>query len=268
MLAKRVIPCLDCDLSVANGRVVKGVEFQNIRYAGVPWELAAKYSEAGADEIVFLDITASADRRETMVKVVERTAESVFVPLTVGGGIRSVEDFKRMLKAGADKCSVNTAALQRPELIREASRVVGSQAVVVAIDAKMRSKRFGKRMGDGHADVSFECAIFGGRQFTGVDAVEWARKAEELGAGEILLTSMDRDGTSKGYDLLLTKTVSEAVGIPVIASGGAGELSHFVDVFEKGKADAALLASLLHFNKLSIQEIKAYLKKNNVLVRS
>ncbi len=274
MLAKRIIPCLDCDLSVPQGRVVKGVEFKGIRYAGVPWELAAKYSEDGADEIVFLDITASAERRESMVSVIEKTAENVFVPLTVGGGIRRVEDFQRMLRAGADKCSINTAAIKRPELIKEASKVVGSQAVVVAIDAK---KRDGKKKNAGIASdvkrnriessVWFECSIYGGREFTGLDAVEWAKKAERLGAGEILLTSMDRDGTNKGYDLELTRVVSESVNIPVIASGGAGELKHFAEVFEKGKADAALLASLLHFNKLSIQEIKAYLKKNNILIR-
>lgn len=267
MLAKRIIPCLDCDLSVPRGRVVKGVEFKNIRFAGVPWELAARYSEEGADEIVFLDITASAERRETMVKVVEKTAENVFVPLTVGGGIRCVEDFQKMLRAGADKCSVNTAAIQTPELIREASRVVGSQAVVVAIDAKRRVSKHGDSEFDGEGNVWFDCSIYGGRKFTGVDAVEWAKKVEELGAGEILLTSMDRDGTSKGYDLELTKAVAEAVNIPVIASGGAGELKHFAEVFEKGKADAALLAGLLHYKKLSIQEIKAYLKQNNILVR-
>jgi len=255
MLAKRIIPCLDCDLSVPEGRVVKGVEFKQIRYAGVPQELAEKYYKEGADEIVFLDITASHERRGTMVDVISKTAENVFVPLTVGGGIRDYESARAVFNAGADKVSINTAAIKRPELINELSKNFGAQAVVLAIDAKLNS------MGN------YECSIYGGREFTGKDAIEWAKEGERRGAGEILLTSMNRDGTNKGYDIKLTRKVSEEVGIPVIASGGAGTPEHIREALVEGKADAALLAGMLHFNKLSIGEIKEYLREKKVAVR-
>ncbi|MEM3030301.1 MAG: imidazole glycerol phosphate synthase subunit HisF [Candidatus Micrarchaeia archaeon] len=268
MLAKRIIPCLDCDLSVPQGRVVKGVRFKQIRYAGVPWELAAKYSRQGADEIVFLDITASAEKRETMVEVIRRTCEEVFVPLTVGGGIRNVEDASRVFRAGADKVSINTAAIRRPRLITEISAHFGAQACVLAIDCTRRKSGRGKRWVEtSEGKVWFECSIYGGRQFTGIDALAWAERGAELGAGEILLTSMDRDGTNLGYDIELTRAVSEAVGIPVIASGGLGRAEHALEVLTRGKADAALLAGQLHFGRLSIREIKQLLAKNNVPVR-
>ena len=257
MLAKRIIPCLDCDLSVPEGRVVKGKEFKEIRYAGVPWELAREYYEQGADEIVFLDITASHERRGTMVEVIERTAREVFVPITVGGGIRDVESARKAFNAGADKVSINTAAIKRPELISELSEHFGAQAVVLAIDAKRSA----------NAKSGFECSIYGGREFTGIDALAWAKEGENRGAGEILLTSMDRDGTNNGYDIELTKRVSESVGIPVIASGGAGTPEHILKAFSDGKADAALLAGQLHFKKLTIKEIKGYLKEKGIEVR-
>lgn len=269
MLAKRIIPCLDCDLSVPQGRVVKGVKFKQIRFAGVPWELAAKYGREGADEIVFLDITASAERRETMVDVIEKTCEEVFVPLTVGGGIRGVEDARKAFNAGADKVSVNTAAIKKPALIRDISRHFGAQACVLAIDCARRKDDGKKRrlVETGEGKVWFECSIYGGRKFTGIDALAWAEKGEALGAGEILLTSMDRDGTNLGYDLELTRAVSEAVGIPVIASGGAGKNEDFLEVFTKGKADAALLAGQLHFGKMGIRGIKKFLDEKNIPVR-
>lgn len=254
MLARRIIVCLDCDLEKPGGRVVKGIKFKKIRYAGLPWELAERYYREGADEIVFLDITASAQRRATMVEVVERTCQRVFIPITVGGGIRSVEDAKKLFKAGADKISINTAAIQNPKLVRELSQTFGSQAVVVAIDAKRR-------------DDWFECSIYGGRKFTGVNAIFWAKRVAKLGAGEILLTSMDRDGTKEGFDLELTRKISEAVSIPVIASGGAGKKEHFLEVFQKGKADAALAASLFHFKEIKIQELKRYLRQKGINVR-
>lgn len=257
MLAKRIIPCLDCDLSVPQGRVVKGVEFKQIRYAGVPWELAREYYEQGADEIVFLDITASHERRETMVKVIEKTCENVFVPITVGGGIGDVESARKVFNAGADKVSVNTAAIKRPGLINELSERFGNQAVVLAIDAK----RTGKTKSE------YECSIYGGREFTGIDALAWAKEGESRGTGEILLTSMDRDGTNNGYDLELTKAVAERAGIPVIASGGAGNPEHIREALVEGKADAALLAGQLHFKKLTIKEIKEYLKEKGVAIR-
>jgi imidazole glycerol-phosphate synthase subunit HisF len=257
MLSKRIIPCLDCDLAVPQGRVVKGVRFREIRYAGEPAQLAAKYSREGADEIVLLDITASHERRETMAHVIEKTSEDVFMPLTVGGGIRTNGDVQRMLKAGADKVSINTSAIKNPPFIREAARKFGSQCIVVAID----SKRTGKTP-SGH-----EASIYGGREMTGVDTLEWALKAEEYGAGEILLTSMDRDGVKTGYDLELTRLVSEAVGIPVIASGGVGEPRHILEAFTKGKADAALAASIFHFEEHPIGAVKAYLAENGVNVR-
>ena len=252
MLAKRVIPCLD----VTDGRVVKGTKFLNLRDAGDPVECAKMYDAQGADELVFLDITASSDGRATMVSVVERTAEQCFMPLTVGGGIRSVEDFRVMLRAGADKVSVNTSALQRPELITEGAEAFGSQCVVVAVDAK--------RDGPG----KWRVYTHGGRKPTERDAIEWVREAERRGAGEILLTSMDADGTCGGYDLELTKAVSEAVEIPVIASGGAGELEHLADVLERGKADAVLAASIFHFGKHTVGEAKAHLASRGLPVRT
>jgi len=252
MLTKRIIPCLD----VHAGRVVKGVNFVNIRDAGDPVEIAAYYDKAGADELTFLDITATSDARDIMVDVVSRVAEQVFIPLTVGGGIRTVEDFRRILKAGADKISVNSAALKRPELISEAAMRFGSQCVVVAIDAKRRTE------GEG-----WEVYISGGRINTGRDVLEWAVEAEKLGAGEILLTSMDCDGTKKGYDIELTKMVSEAVKIPVIASGGAGTMEHFYEALTEGKADAVLAASLFHYREIEIMDLKRYLKERGIEVR-
>jgi len=250
LLTKRIIPCLD----VTDGRVVKGVSFVNLRDAGDPVELAALYDREGADELVFLDITASSDHRETMVEVVERTADQVFIPLTVGGGLRTVEDMRRMLQAGADKVAINTAAVLRPELIREGARKFGSQCIVVAIDAK--------RAGDG-----WEVYTHGGRRPTGLDAIAWARKAVELGAGEILLTSMDADGQRTGYDLELTRAVAEAVPVPVIASGGAGDLAHLYAALTEGKADAVLAASIFHYGIYSIRQVKAYLQARGVPVR-
>lgn len=251
MLAKRIIPCLD----VRDGRVVKGVNFVNIRDAGDPVELARFYSDQGADEIVFLDITATHEVRKTVADVVERTAEQVFVPLTVGGGIRTLDDFRELLRAGADKISVNSAAVARPELITEAAERFGSQCVVLAVDARSR--------GDG----TWEVVVAGGRKPTGLDLLEWVKKGEALGAGEILLTSMDADGTKAGFDLPMTKAVTEAVGIPVIASGGCGSLSHFAEVFEETGCDAALAASLFHFGKLTVPQVKDYLRTRDIPVR-
>ena len=251
MYAKRIIPCLD----VKNGRVVKGVSFVNIVDAGDPVECAIQYDRQGADELVFLDITASSDSRNITIDMVEKVANSIFIPFTVGGGIRSVDDFNALLRAGADKVSVNSAAVHRPELIIEAAYKFGSQCVVAAIDAK--------RKGDG----TWEVYINGGRKPMGIDAVQWAVECERRGAGEILLTSMDEDGQKKGYDLALTRAVSERVGIPVIASGGAGALEHFYDAFTEGKADAVLAASLFHFGEIPIPELKAYLNKQGIPVR-
>ena len=252
MFTKRIIPCLD----VHNGRVVKGVNFVDLVDAGDPVEIAKAYDAAGADEIVFLDITASSDDRGTVVDMVRKVAANVFIPFTVGGGIRTVEDFKVLLREGADKISINSSAINRPELIREAAEKFGSQCVVVAIDAKKREDGSG-----------WNIYKNGGRVDVGIDAVEWAKKAEALGAGEILLTSMDGDGTKKGYDLALTRVISEAVSIPVIASGGAGTLEHFYEALTAGKADAALAASLFHFKELEIREVKQYLKEKGVSVR-
>lgn len=251
MLAKRIIPCLD----VRDGRVVKGVNFVNIRDAGDPVELARFYSDQGADEIVFLDITATHEVRKTVADVVERTAEQVFVPLTVGGGIRTLDDFRELLRAGADKISVNSAAVARPELITEAAERFGSQCVVLAVDARSR--------GDG----TWEVVVAGGRKPTGLDLLEWVKKGEALGAGEILLTSMDADGTKAGFDLPMTRAVTEAVGIPVIASGGCGSLSHFAEVFEETGCDAALAASLFHFGELTVPQVKDYLRARDIPVR-
>lgn len=297
MLTKRVIPCLD----VREGRVVKGIKFVNLRDAGDPVELAAAYDKAGADELVFLDITASYEKRGTMVEVASRTAEQVFIPYTVGGGIRSLEDIRKLLSAGADKVSLNTAAVQNPDLVREASRRYGCQCIVVAIDAKRiadsrclpasacppvpgvgrrarcwqagqiadSSKReMGKPSAIGHKpSAKWEVYINGGRTPTGLDAVEWAKKVADLGAGEILLTSMDRDGTKDGYDIELTRAITAAVNIPVIASGGAGKLEHFLEVIVEADADAVLAASLFHYGELTIKQLKEYLRDNEVPVR-
>lgn len=250
MLAKRIIPCLD----VKDGRVVKGVKFVNLRDAGDPVSNASYYEREGADELVFLDITASYEDRDIMLDVVRRTAEKVFMPLTVGGGIRNITDIRNLLKAGADKVSINTAAVKKPGLISESAARFGEQCIVIAIDAKRKGK-------------GWEVYTHGGRTPTGRDAVKWAKEAQNRGAGEILLTSMDRDGTKKGYDLELTRAVSEAVGIPVIASGGAGTLKHLYEALTKGRADAALAASIFHFREFTIKETKEYLRKKGVAIR-
>ena len=252
MFTKRIIPCLD----VKNGRVVKGVNFVDIKDAGDPVEIAKAYDKAGADEVVFLDITASSDQRGTVVDMVRKVAANVFIPFTVGGGIRTVDDFKMLLREGADKISINSSAINNPQLIRDAAQKFGSQCVVVAIDAKKRADGSG-----------WNIYKNGGRIDVGIDAVAWAKKAESLGAGEILLTSMDCDGTKAGYDIELTRTIAESVGIPVIASGGAGTLEHFYDALTEGKADAALAASLFHYKELKIREVKEYLAGRNVPVR-
>ncbi|MCX6674135.1 MAG: imidazole glycerol phosphate synthase subunit HisF [Methanothrix sp.] len=269
MLARRIIPCLDCDLGVPGGRVVKGIEFKQIRYAGVPWELAGQYYEDGADEIVFLDITASHERRETMTSVIKKTSRSVFVPLAVGGGINSVEQAREVFNAGADKITVNTSALKRPELISEISNRYGNQAVVLAIDAKRRyTFEEGRRMVETEQGPCwFECSFYGGRQFTGIDAIAWASKAVSLGAGEILLTSMDRDGTYDGFDIPLTNAVAKRVKVPVIASGGCASPQHMLEVFKKTDASAALAASIFHFGEWNIRNVKTYLKERGVNVR-
>lgn len=250
MYTKRIIPCLD----VNDGRVVKGVNFVDLKDAGDPVEIAKAYDSAGADELVFLDITASSDHRKTVTELVRRVAEQVFIPFTVGGGIRSIDDFKAILREGADKVAVNSAAIMNPQLIADAARKFGSQCVVVAIDAK--------RVGD-----SWHIYKNGGRVDMGIDAIEWAVRANELGAGELLVTSMDCDGTKAGYDLELTAKIAERVSIPVIASGGAGTLDHFYDALTTGKADAALAASLFHYKELEIEQVKQYLKERNVPVR-
>jgi cyclase len=252
MFTKRIIPCLD----VKDGRVVKGINFVDLKDAGDPVEVAAAYDKAGADEVVFLDITASSDERNTVVDMVRAVAEKVFIPFTVGGGIRSVEDFRVLLREGADKISINSSAIDQPKLISDAADKFGSQCVVVAIDAKRRKDNSG-----------WNIYKHGGRIDVGMDAVEWAKTVEKRGAGEILLTSMDCDGTKAGYDIALTKAISEAVDIPVIASGGAGEMSHFYDALTTGGADAALAASLFHYKELEIMELKKYLKEKGVSVR-
>lgn len=254
-LAKRIIPCLDVD----NGRVVKGVKFVDIRDAGDPVEVARRYDKEGADEITFLDITASSDDRDTIVHVVEHVAEEVFIPLTVGGGIRKLEDVRTMLNAGADKVAINTAAVFNPDFVKEASDRVGSQCIVVAIDAKQTSA-------DGEP-LRWEIFTHGGRKPTGLDAVEWARKMVEYGAGEILLTSMDRDGTRVGFDIALTHTIAEAVSVPVIASGGVGNLEHLAEGVLQGMADAVLAASIFHFAEFSVHDAKAYMAGRGIEVR-
>lgn len=251
MFTKRIIPCLD----VNNGRVVKGVNFVDLKDAGDPVEIAKAYDAAGADELVFLDITASCEERDTVVEMVRQVAANVFIPFTVGGGIRTVDDFKKLLREGADKISVNSAAIDRPELISEAAEKFGSQCVVVAIDAKRRP------------DGGWNIYKHGGRLDTGLDAIEWAKKVESLGAGEILLTSMDCDGTKAGYDIELTRAIAEAVSIPVIASGGAGTLEHFYEALTEAKADAALAASLFHYKELEISQVKEYLAERGISVR-
>ncbi|NQW18992.1 MAG: imidazole glycerol phosphate synthase subunit HisF [Chloroflexi bacterium] len=266
MLTRRIIPCLDID----QGRVVKGTSFLNLRDAGDPAELAERYNREGADELVFLDITASSDARETMVDVVRRVSSQVFIPLTVGGGIRSVEDVRRMLEAGADKVSVNSAAVARPELIAEASAEFGAQCIVLAIDAK-REPNAGFVALDGEdavpAESGWRVYTHGGRHPTALDAVKWAKLGTEMGAGEILLTSMDEDGQKDGYDLALTRAISRAVNVPVIASGGAGNLDHLRDALAEGEADAVLAASIFHYGEYSIEEAKAYLAEHDVPVR-
>ena len=251
MFTKRIIPCLD----VNNGRVVKGVNFVDLKDAGDPVEIARAYDAAGADELVFLDITASCEERDTVVDMVRQVAANVFIPFTVGGGIRTVDDFKKLLREGADKISVNSAAIDRPELITEAAEKFGSQCVVVAIDAKRRE------------DGGWNIYKHGGRRDTGIDAIEWAKKVERLGAGEILLTSMDCDGTKSGYDIQLTRAIADAVSVPVIASGGAGTLEHFYDALTEGGADAALAASLFHYKELEICQVKDYLSEKGISVR-
>lgn len=265
MLTKRIIPCLD----VKDGRVVKGVHFKNLRDAGSPVELAELYDEQGADELVFLDISASHEGRKTMVKVVEATADRVFIPLTVGGGISEIADIRRILKAGADKVAINTAGVKNPDILKEGAKKFGSQCIVSAIDAKrVYSEDESKNLVDTpQGRCWFEVYIYGGRKGTGIDAIEWAKRVEELGAGEILLTSMDADGTKEGYDIELTRAISESVSIPVIASGGAGEMEHFYQAFAKGKADAALAASVFHYGKFSIVEVKEYLRSRGIPVR-
>tara|TARA_R110002049_G_scaffold252264_1_gene427031 strand:- start:163670 stop:164443 length:774 start_codon:yes stop_codon:yes gene_type:complete len=254
-LAKRIIPCLDVDA----GRVVKGVKFLDIRDAGDPVEIAKRYNAEGADEITFLDITASSDERDTIEHVVEKVASQVFIPLTVGGGIRNIEDIRRMLNAGADKVGINTAAVHNPEFVMEASQKVGSQCIVVSIDAKKVSS-------DGEPD-RWEIFTHGGRKATNIDAIEWAIKMADYGAGELLLTSMDRDGTKSGFDLELTKKISESVSVPVIASGGVGNLQHLSDGVSKGRADAVLAASIFHFGEYSIGEAKAHMREHGITVR-
>jgi cyclase len=253
-LAKRIIPCLDVD----NGRVVKGVRFVDIRDAGDPVEVARRYDEQGADEITFLDITASHEDRDTIVHVVEKVAGEVFIPLTVGGGIRKLDDINRMLRAGADKVAINTAAVLNPQFVREASSHFGSQCIVVAVDAKQVS---------GGDNPRWEIFTHGGRKPTGIDAVEWARRMDDFGSGEILLTSMDRDGTREGFDLRLTRSICDAVSIPVIASGGVGNLQHLVDGITEGHADAVLAASIFHFGKFTVGEAKAKMREAGIEVR-
>jgi cyclase len=257
MLAKRIIPCLD----IKDGRVVKGVNFVNLRDAGDPVEQARIYDQAGADELVFLDITATSDSRRTVAELARRVADEVFIPFTIGGGLRTLDDIRAILRAGSDKVSLNSAVVKNPELITQGAELAGSQAIVVAIDAKRRSGQSSVVSGQ------WEVYVSGGRTPTGLDAIEWAQEAERRGAGEILLTSMDADGTQNGFDLELTRAVAEAVNIPVIASGGAGRLEHFLSAVTEGKAEAVLAASLFHYQQLTIAEVKAYLAQNNVPVR-
>jgi cyclase len=272
MLTKRIIPCLDVTLDEAGGCVVKGIEFEDLRRAGDPVELAKEYNLQGADELIFLDITASHEGRSTMIDVIERTADEVFIPLTVGGGINSIKDIKSLLRSGADKVSINTAAVKRPALISESSKIFGSQCIVTAIDCRRNLDIEDDRgktiivLEDG-TPVWYEVVIYGGRTPTGIDALQWARQVDELGAGEILLTSMDRDGTYDGYDIPITRAVSDAINIPVIASGGAAGPEHMFDAFVDGHADAALAASIFHFGEYSVGDTKEYLDDRSVPVR-
>jgi len=270
MLTKRIIPCLDVTLDKKGGCVVKGIEFVNLKEAGDPVELAKRYNEQGADELVFLDITASHERRATMIEVIERTADEVFIPLTVGGGIGSISAIKSILRAGADKVSINTAAVKNPDFVNESSEIFGSQCIVTAIDCRrnfdVNKDKTVIELENG-AKAWYEVVIYGGRTPTGIDAVQWAHRVEKLGSGEILLTSMDRDGTKDGYDLPITRTLSENLDIPIIASGGAGNIEHMYEAFTEGKADAALAASIFHFGEFTIGETKEYLRKKGVAVR-
>ncbi|MHC1597896.1 MAG: imidazole glycerol phosphate synthase subunit HisF [Methermicoccaceae archaeon] len=272
MLTKRIIPCLDVTFGDDWAMVVKGVNFVNLRTAGDPVELAQRYNEQRADELVFLDITASHEGRETMVDVIERTAREVFIPLTVGGGIDSIDDVRRILRAGADKVTINTAAVKDPSFVREAARVFGSQCIVVAIDCRSNTdlsaegKRYVVERADG-VPVWYEVVIYGGRTPMGIDALWWAQEVERLGAGEIMLTSMDRDGTQDGFDIPITRAMSEGVSIPIIASGGAGTLEHMYEAFAIAKADAALAASIFHYGTYTVKEVKQYLKSRGIAVR-
>ncbi len=272
MLTKRIIPCLDVTLDKKGGCVVKGIEFVNLKQAGDPVELAKRYNEQGADELVFLDITASHERRSTMIDVIERTADEVFIPLTVGGGISTTDAIKGILRAGADKVSVNTAAVKDPDFVRESSEIFGSQCIVTAIDCRRNfnitddNDKTIIELEDG-TKAWYEVVIYGGRTPTGLDTVQWAEEVERLGSGEILLTSMDRDGTKDGYDLPITHTLSETLDIPIIASGGAGNIEHMYDAFTRGRADAALAASIFHFGEYTIGDAKEYLRKKGVAVR-
>lgn len=272
MLSKRIIPCLDVKPGLNGGCVVKGVEFVNLRNAGDPVELARRYNEQGADELVFLDITASHEGRATMIDVIERTANEVFIPMTVGGGIRTVDDIRSILRAGADKITINTTAVKDPSFIEKSSDIFGSQCIVTAIDCRSNiniddthAVNILKR-GDGKP-VWYEVVIYGGRTPTGIDAIEWAKQVEELGSGEIMLTSMDADGTKDGYDIPITRAISRAVHIPVIASGGAGNMEHIYDAFAKAEADAALAASIFHFGEYTIGQVKDYLRDRGIPVR-
>jgi cyclase len=272
MLTKRIIPCLDVTLDKKGGCVVKGIEFVNLKEAGDPVQLAKMYNEQGADELVFLDITASHERRGTMIDVIERTADEVFIPLTVGGGISSTEAIRNILRAGADKVSINTAAVKNPAFVKESAEIFGSQCIVTAIDCKRNLDIKNNKdktiieLEDG-TEAWYEVVIYGGRTPTGIDTVQWAQKVEELGSGEILLTSMDRDGTKDGYDLPVTRTLSELLDIPIIASGGAGNIEHMYEAFTEGRADAALAASIFHFGEYTIGEAKEYLGEKGIAVR-
>lgn len=270
MLAKRIIPCLDVTYDSNIATVVKGIEFVKLRQAGDPVEMAKRYNEEGADELVFLDITASHEGRRTMIDVIERTANEVFIPMTVGGGIAALEDIRSILRAGADKITVNTAAVKNPDFVKQGAEIFGSQCIVVAIDCRRnRSLEADKtilELEDG-TRAWYEVVIYGGRKPVGMDAVQWAKRVEELGAGEILLTSMDRDGTKDGYDIPITKAISEAVRIPIIASGGAGNIEHMYGAFKYGKADACLAASIFHFQQYSIPETKRYLQSKGIAMR-
>jgi len=267
-LAKRIIPCLD----MTEGRVVKGTHFVNLRDAGDPVELAIEYDRQNADELVFLDITASSDKRDILLQVVKKTAENLSIPFTVGGGLRTLKDIRAVLSSGADKVSINTAAVKNPNLIKESSEMFGSQCIVLAIDAKRRPADYGNTddkivIDTPDGKVWFEVVIYGGRKPTGLDAIKWAIEGEELGAGEILLTSMDRDGTKDDFDIELTKAISSRVNIPVIASGGAGKLEHFYNAFKYGGASAALAASIFHYKEYTVQDVKLYLKNRGIIVR-